>query len=72
MLSVAESFRASSVTARRRYARIPEVLEIPNLIELQLSSFDWLVRVVCWSVRSVMGIDAMATARLITFSKSWE
>ena len=28
---------------RRRYARIPEVLEIPNLIELQLSSFDWFV-----------------------------
>ena len=43
MLSVAESSRASAVTPRRRYARIPEVLEIPNLIELQLSSFDWFV-----------------------------
>ena len=43
MLSVAESSRASTMTPRRRYARIPEVLEIPNLIELQLSSFDWFV-----------------------------
>ncbi len=42
MLSVAESSRASMLP-RRRYARIPEVLEIPNLIELQLSSFDWFV-----------------------------
>ncbi len=44
MLSVAESYpRASAVATRRRYARIPEVLDIPNLIELQLSSFDWFV-----------------------------
>ena len=43
MLSVAESSRASATTPRRRYARIPEVLEIPNLIELQLTSFDWFV-----------------------------
>jgi DNA-directed RNA polymerase subunit beta len=42
MLSVAESSR-TSVSSRRRYARIPEVLDIPNLIELQLSSFDWFV-----------------------------
>src|SRR5450830_373793 len=43
MLSVAESSRASAIAPRRRYARIPEVLEIPNLIELQLSSFNWFV-----------------------------
>ncbi|HEX7495842.1 MAG TPA: hypothetical protein VF349_04340, partial [Candidatus Limnocylindrales bacterium] len=43
MLSVAESSRASAIAPRRRYARIPEVLEIPNLIELQLSSFTWFV-----------------------------
>jgi DNA-directed RNA polymerase subunit beta len=43
MLSVAESSRASAIAPRRRYARIPEVLEIPNLIELQLKSFDWFV-----------------------------
>ena len=43
MLSVAETSRASAITPRVRYARIPEVLEIPNLIELQLTSFDWFV-----------------------------
>src|ERR1700690_2283548 len=43
MLSVAQSSRAPAVAPRVRYARIPEVLEIPNLIELQLSSFDWFV-----------------------------
>ncbi len=29
--------------ARKRYARIPEVLPIPNLIELQLDSFQWFI-----------------------------
>ena len=44
MLSVAESSRrSSSASARKRYARIPEVLPIPNLIELQLDSFRWFV-----------------------------
>ncbi len=44
MLSVAQSSpRASAADARKRYARIPEVLEIPNLIELQLNSFEWFV-----------------------------
>ncbi|HEX8941153.1 MAG TPA: DNA-directed RNA polymerase subunit beta [Candidatus Limnocylindrales bacterium] len=44
MLSVAESSpRASAVAARKRYARIPEALDIPNLIELQLNSFQWFV-----------------------------
>ncbi len=44
MLSVAESSRrSSSAPARKRYARIPEVLPIPNLIELQLDSFQWFV-----------------------------
>ena len=44
MLSVAESSRrSSSAPVRKRYARIPEVLPIPNLIELQLDSFRWFV-----------------------------
>ncbi len=45
MLSVAESSRRASSFApvRKRYARIPEVLPIPNLIELQLDSFRWFV-----------------------------
>ena len=42
MLS-AESSRTASALARTRYARIPEVLPIPNLIELQLDSFQWFI-----------------------------
>ncbi len=44
MLSVAESSRRALLTpVRKQYSRIPEVLPIPNLIELQLDSFDWFV-----------------------------
>jgi DNA-directed RNA polymerase subunit beta len=42
MLSAESSIR-TTVAARKRYARIPEVLPIPNLIELQLDSFSWFV-----------------------------
>src|SRR5918999_281097 len=42
MLSVTDASRRNAlVSERKRYARIPEVLPIPNLIELQLESFDW-------------------------------
>jgi DNA-directed RNA polymerase subunit beta len=44
MLSTAESPTLSrAAAARKRYARIPEVLPVPNLIELQLESFRWFV-----------------------------
>ena len=44
MLSSAESsLRAGRAPVRKRYARIPEVLPIPNLIELQLESFRWFM-----------------------------
>ncbi len=44
MLSSAESSTfSSSSAARKRYARIPEVLPVPNLIELQLESFQWFI-----------------------------
>ena len=39
MLSAESSNRTAAALARTRYARIPEVLPIPNLIELQLDSF---------------------------------
>jgi DNA-directed RNA polymerase subunit beta len=42
MLPTAES--SAGVAARKRYARIPEVLPVPNLIELQLESFEWFVQ----------------------------
>src|SRR4051812_4550683 len=45
MLSAAESSmtRVRGANDRKRYARIPEVLPVPNLIELQLESFDWFI-----------------------------
>ena len=45
MLTLTEpSRRASQVSPdRKRYARIPEVLPVPNLIELQLESFTWFI-----------------------------
>jgi DNA-directed RNA polymerase subunit beta len=43
MLSAESSPRATPTSARKSYARIPEVLPIPNLIELQLDSFRWFV-----------------------------
>src|SRR4051794_29611626 len=43
MLSATESSNSAAVPARKRYARIPEVLPIPNLIELQLDSFAWFI-----------------------------
>src|SRR5439155_844988 len=43
MLSLADTARPSRATQRKRYARIPEVLPIPNLIQLQLDSFRWFI-----------------------------
>jgi DNA-directed RNA polymerase subunit beta len=43
MLSAESPSRATPASARKSYARIPEVLPIPNLIELQLDSFAWFV-----------------------------
>jgi DNA-directed RNA polymerase subunit beta len=43
MLSLADTARSSRATQRKRYARIPEVLPIPNLIQLQLDSFRWFI-----------------------------
>src|SRR5947208_13922636 len=43
MLSAESSTRTTTALARTRYARIPEVLPIPNLIELQLDSFQWFI-----------------------------
>ena len=44
MLSVTDSARrAPPPPERKRYARIPEVLPIPNLIELQRDSFNWFI-----------------------------
>jgi len=46
MLSVTDASRRNALVApeRKRYARIPEVLPIPDLIELQLQSFRWFIQ----------------------------
>ncbi|MDQ3491783.1 MAG: DNA-directed RNA polymerase subunit beta, partial [Chloroflexota bacterium] len=44
MLSVSPARHDSLIAPeRKRYARIPEVLPIPDLIELQLQSFRWFI-----------------------------
>ena len=45
MLSATDPGRrnVSASSERKPYARIPEVLPIPNLIELQLNSFNWFI-----------------------------
>jgi DNA-directed RNA polymerase subunit beta len=45
MLSVADPVKRNALAAadRKTYASIPEVLPIPNLIELQLDSFKWFI-----------------------------
>src|SRR3954449_8350649 len=45
MLTVTDPGRRVVAAAKERkpYARIPEVLPIPNLIELQLNSFNWFI-----------------------------
>ena len=45
MLTVTDPGRrvVAASTERKPYARIPEVLPIPNLIELQRNSFNWFL-----------------------------
>ncbi len=43
MLSADMAAPPAAASARKRYARIPEVLPVPNLIELQLESFQWFI-----------------------------
>ena len=45
MLSIPDASRrnASVAPERKRYSRIPEVLPIPDLIELQRDSFRWFI-----------------------------
>ena len=38
----AHTVKKSSLVPRISYARFPQILEVPNLIEIQLESFRWL------------------------------
>jgi len=52
--------RTGSKTPRRSFAKIREPLEVPNLLDLQVSSFDWLVGSPVWQdrVAAEQGRDA--------------
>ncbi|MCY7364107.1 MAG: DNA-directed RNA polymerase subunit beta [Frankiaceae bacterium] len=50
--------RNTSNTSRVSFAKIREPLEVPNLLHLQTTSFDWLVGNDPWQERVQEGIDA--------------
>ena len=41
-MSLASTMPTKSPVQRHSYARLPQILEVPNLIEVQLDSFRWL------------------------------
>ncbi len=43
MTTLVSSTRETDASGRKSYARIPEVLEVPNLIQIQNNSFNWLL-----------------------------
>src|SRR5688500_5694888 len=51
----------STSTSRVSFAKIREPLEVPNLLHLQTTSFDWLVGNDAWQARVQEGIDAGRT-----------
>jgi len=40
-MSTVLNAKKSSVVSRKSYARLPQILEVPNLIRVQLDSFQW-------------------------------
>ncbi|MDT7549030.1 MAG: DNA-directed polymerase subunit beta, partial [Actinomycetota bacterium] len=48
----------SSKNPRISFAKIREPLEVPNLLDLQVSSFDWLVGNETWQARVAEGVKA--------------
>ena len=40
-MALAQSVSTQSLVTRKSYARLPQILEVPNLIEIQLDSFRW-------------------------------
>ncbi len=53
--------RNPSTASRVSFAKIREPLEVPNLLHLQTTSFDWLVGNDPWQARVQEGIDAGRT-----------
>ncbi len=52
---------APASTSRVSFAKIREPLEVPNLLHLQTTSFDWLVGNDAWQARVQEGVDAGRT-----------
>ena len=52
---------ARSKNPRVSFAKIREPLEVPNLLDLQTSSFDWLVGNEAWQNRLQVALDAART-----------
>ena len=48
----------NNTNSRVSFAKIREPLEVPNLLHLQTTSFDWLVGNDAWQARVQEGIDA--------------
>jgi len=58
---LASSAKASGKNARLSFAKIKEPLEVPNLLDLQIESFDWLMGNEKWQARVKTALDAGRT-----------
>ncbi|MBK5307688.1 MAG: hypothetical protein JJD92_13460, partial [Frankiaceae bacterium] len=55
--STTRTTRTTSKTPRISFAKIREPLEVPNLLDLQVSAFDWLVGNDVWQARVAAAVD---------------
>jgi DNA-directed RNA polymerase subunit beta len=60
-LAARSTTRTSSKKPRISFAKIREPLEVPNLLDLQVSSFDWLVGNDVWQARVAAALEAGRT-----------
>ncbi len=58
---MASSAKASGKNQRLSFAKIKEPLEVPNLLDLQIQSFDWLMGNEKWQTRVKTALDAGRT-----------
>ena len=58
---MASSAKASGKNQRLSFAKIKEPLEVPNLLDLQIESFDWLMGNEKWQARVKTALDAGRT-----------
>ena len=58
---MASAAKASGKNQRLSFAKIKEPLEVPNLLDLQIESFDWLMGNEKWQQRVKAALDAGRT-----------